>query len=50
MTMIGIGGYYDASLLPLWGIAALMIIFPTGQWFGLDRRYHARYPDSPWFR
>jgi thiosulfate dehydrogenase [quinone] large subunit len=50
MTMIGIGGYYDASLLPLWGIAALMIIFPTGHWFGLDRRFHARYPDSPWFR
>lgn len=50
MTMIGIGGYYDASLLPLWGVAALMIVFPTGQWFGLDRRFHARYPDSPWYR
>lgn len=50
MIMIGIGGYYDASLLPLWGVAALMIIFPTGRWFGLDRRFHARYPNSPWFR
>lgn len=50
MTMIGIGGYYDASLLPLWGIAALLIFFPTGHWLGLDRRYHARYPESPWFR
>jgi thiosulfate dehydrogenase [quinone] large subunit len=50
MTMIGIGGYYDASLLPLWAIAALMIVFPTGQWFGLDRRFHARHPNSPWFR
>ncbi|MEO8444279.1 MAG: DoxX family protein [Gammaproteobacteria bacterium] len=50
MTMIGIGGYYDASLLPLWVVAALMIVFPTGRWFGLDGRYHARYPASPWFR
>ena len=50
MTMIGIGGYYDASLLPLWLIAALMIVFPTGHWFGLDRHLHARYPGSPWFR
>ena len=31
-------------------IAALFIVFPTGQWFGLDRRLHARYPASPWFR
>ncbi|MEO8223180.1 MAG: DoxX family protein [Gammaproteobacteria bacterium] len=50
MTMIGIGGYYDASLLPLWLVAALVIVFPTGHWFGLDRRFHARYPASLWFR
>jgi thiosulfate dehydrogenase (quinone) large subunit len=50
MVMIAIGGYYDASLIPLWLIAALFIVFPTGRWFGLDRRYHARYPASPWFR
>ncbi len=50
MVMFAIGGYYDASLIPLWLIAALFVVFPTGQWFGLDRRFHARYPDSPWFR
>jgi thiosulfate dehydrogenase [quinone] large subunit len=50
MVMFAIGGYYDASLIPLWLIAALFIVFPTGQWFGLDRRFHARYPASPWFR
>ena len=50
MVMIAIGGYYDASLIPLWLIAALFIVLPTGRWFGLDRRLHARYPDSPWFR
>ena len=50
MVMFAIGGYYDASLIPLWLIAALFVIFPTGQWYGLDRRLHARYPASPWFR
>ena len=50
MVMFAIGGYYDASLIPLWLIAALFVIFPTGQWFGLDRRLHARYSASPWFR
>ena len=50
MVMFAIGGYYDASLLPLWGIAALFVIFPTGRWHGLDRRMHARYPASAWFR
>ncbi|MEO8224060.1 MAG: DoxX family protein [Gammaproteobacteria bacterium] len=50
MVMIGIGGYYDASLLPLWAAAALIVVLPTGHWFGLDRQYHARYPASPWFR
>jgi len=50
MTMIAIGGYYDASLLPLWLVAGLMVVLPTGHWFGLDRRLHARHPDSPWFR
>ncbi len=50
MVMFAIGGYYDASLLPLWAIAALFVVFPTGRWFGLDRRLHARHPASPWFR
>jgi thiosulfate dehydrogenase (quinone) large subunit len=50
MVMFAVGGYYDASLIPLWLIAALFVVFPTGQWFGLDRRFHARYPASPWFR
>jgi thiosulfate dehydrogenase [quinone] large subunit len=50
MVMFAIGGYYDASLIPLWLIAALFIVLPTGQWFGLDRTLHARFPGSPWFR
>ncbi len=50
MVMFAIGGYYDASLIPLWLIAALFVVLPTGQWLGLDRRLHARYPGSIWFR
>ena len=50
MVMFAIGGYYDASLIPLWVIAALFVVLPTGQWLGLDRRLHARHPDSRWFR
>ena len=50
MVMFAIGGYYDASLIPLWLIAALFVVLPTGQWFGLDRGLHARHPSSRWFR
>jgi thiosulfate dehydrogenase [quinone] large subunit len=50
MVMFAVGGYYDASLLPLWLIAALFVIFPTGHWFGMDRRLHGQYPASLWFR
>lgn len=47
---IGLGGFYDASLIPLGLIALLFIVLPTGHWWGLDRRLHARYPGSWLFR
>ena len=50
MVMFGIGGYYDASLIALSAIAALFVIFPTGHWFGMDRRLHRERPQSIWFR
>jgi thiosulfate dehydrogenase [quinone] large subunit len=50
MVMIGIGGYYDASLLPLWLIALLLVVLPTGHWLGMDRRLHAARPGSLLFR
>lgn len=50
MFMFAIGGYYDASLLPLLAVALLLVALPTGHWFGLDRQLHARYPGSIWFR
>ncbi|MDJ0928621.1 MAG: DoxX family membrane protein [Gammaproteobacteria bacterium] len=48
--MFGIGGYYDASLIPLILIGVLIMVLPTGHWLGLDRRLHQRYPNAIWFK
>jgi thiosulfate dehydrogenase (quinone) large subunit len=50
MVMFAIGGYYDASLIPLWAIALLIAALPTGHWLGMDRRLHAARPASRWHR
>jgi thiosulfate dehydrogenase (quinone) large subunit len=50
MFNFAIGGYYDASLLPLMALALVIILTPSGHWLGLDRRYAARYPASLLFR
>jgi thiosulfate dehydrogenase [quinone] large subunit len=50
MAMFAIGGYYDASLIPLWLIAGLFVVLPTGHWLGLDRRLHQKHPHSIWFK
>jgi uncharacterized membrane protein YphA (DoxX/SURF4 family) len=50
ILMFGIGGYYDASLIPLGLVCLLLMATPNGRWFGLDRRLAARYPNSVWFR
>ena len=47
---IGLGGFYDASLIPLGLIAILFMVFPTGHWLGLDRRLHRKYPTAVWFK
>jgi hypothetical protein len=46
----GIGGYYDASLLPFFAINIATILWPLGRKFGLDRWLARRYPASPLFR
>ncbi|MDX2142850.1 MAG: DoxX family membrane protein [Rhodospirillaceae bacterium] len=50
MVNFAVGGYYDASLLPLMVLALVIALTPSGHWLGLDRRYLARYPGSRWFR
>ena len=44
------GGYYNLTLPPFMVYAVLMMLLPSGQWFGLDRKLHIKYPDSLWFR
>lgn len=48
--LIGIGGYYDASLIALTSLLLPVILTPSGLWVGLDRKYHARYPTAIWFK
>jgi thiosulfate dehydrogenase (quinone) large subunit len=48
--MFAIGGFYDASLIVLGGIALMFILTPSGHWMGLDRRLYARYPGNLLFR
>jgi thiosulfate dehydrogenase [quinone] large subunit len=50
MFSFAIGGYYDASLIALGLMFLPLILLPTGHWLGLDRRLHAHYPHSIWFR
>lgn len=50
MFNFAIGGYYDASLLPLMALALVLVFTPTGHWLGLDRRMAATYPNAIWFR
>jgi thiosulfate dehydrogenase [quinone] large subunit len=45
-----LGGYGDASLVPLTLIALLFVVFPTGHWWGLDRRLNQRYPNNWLFK
>jgi len=44
------GGYYNETIPPLVTISILLIILPTGHWFGLDRALNRKYPDSLWFK
>lgn len=44
------GGYYDASLIPFFLLAILMMAWPSGHWLGLDGRFARRYPQARWFR
>lgn len=50
MGNFALGGYYDASLLPLCAMALLIAVTPSGRWFGFDRRYAAKYPNAIWFK
>jgi thiosulfate dehydrogenase [quinone] large subunit len=47
---LSLGGYYDASLIPFFSLSIIMMLWNSGHWLGLDRRFHARNPRSILFR
>lgn len=49
LSNITAGSYYNASMPPFFGVALLLMATPSGQWLGLDRGLHARYPGAIWF-
>ncbi|MCX6179222.1 MAG: DoxX family membrane protein [Chlorobiales bacterium] len=44
------GGYYNLTLPPFMIFSVMMMILPSGQWFGIDKKLHHKYPDSIWFK
>lgn len=44
------GSFYNLSMPPFFVASLLLMATPSGQWAGLDRRLHARYPGAIWFK
>jgi thiosulfate dehydrogenase [quinone] large subunit len=49
LANISAGSYYNVTMPPFFATALLLMATPSGQWLGLDRRLHARYPGAIWF-
>jgi thiosulfate dehydrogenase [quinone] large subunit len=47
---ISAGAFFNPSMPPFIVAAVLFMATPSGQWLGLDKRLHARYPDAIWFK
>ncbi len=47
---ISAGAFFNPSMPPFLVAAVLFMTTPSGQWFGLDKILHAKYPDSPLFK
>lgn len=44
------GGFYNLTLPPFMIFSVLMMLLPSGHWFGLDGRLYKKYPGSLLFR
>ncbi len=44
------GGMAFPQALPIYVLAVLFLVFPTSQWWGLDRTLGQKYPNSLFFR
>jgi thiosulfate dehydrogenase (quinone) large subunit len=47
---ISAGAFFNPSMPPFLVAAVLFMTTPSGQWFGLDKFLHKKYPDSPLFK
>lgn len=50
LTNFSLGAFFNLTMPPLMFIAVLLIALPSGHWLGLDRKLHAAYPNSIWFK
>ena len=48
--LIGIGGFYDASLIALDVLLLPVLLTPSGHWAGMDQKRHQRFPDKLWYK
>lgn len=47
---ISAGSFFNPSMPPFILAAILFMSTPSGQWLGLDKRLHEKYPESPLFK
>jgi thiosulfate dehydrogenase [quinone] large subunit len=50
ISNISAGSFYNLTMPPFFAASLLLMATPSGQWFGLDKALHERFPESPWFR
>ncbi len=50
LSNISAGSFYNLSMPPFFATALLLIATPSGQWAGLDKGLHQRYPAALWFK
>jgi thiosulfate dehydrogenase [quinone] large subunit len=44
------GGYSNKSIAPFVIYSLVLMGLPTGQWLGLDKKLHEKYPELVWFK
>ncbi|NTU83386.1 MAG: DoxX family membrane protein [Chloroflexales bacterium] len=50
LSNITAGSFYNVTMPPFFATALLLMATPSGQWAGLDKDLHARYPEAIWFK
>nr|WP_216863622.1 MauE/DoxX family redox-associated membrane protein [Candidatus Chloroploca mongolica] len=50
LTNISAGSFYNVTMPPFFAASLVLMATPSGQWLGLDKQLHERYPDAPWFK